>query len=112
MRLKDYGRNPQKHKEYVQQTGLLLIGIDVSKAKHDACIGTKRGVIQGKLTFVHCREGLQLFEKIIRKTMFKYKSKRVLIAMEPSGIYWYALYERLKSCGYGVCLVNCQAVSN
>jgi transposase len=36
----------------------------------------------------------------------------MLIAMEPSGIYWQALYERLKSCGYGVCLVHCQAVRN
>jgi len=24
--------------------------------------------------------------------------------MEPSGIYWQALYERLNSCGYEVCL--------
>jgi hypothetical protein len=32
--------------------------------------------------------------------------------MEPSGIYWQALYDRLKSCGYGVCLVHCQAVHN
>ena len=38
--------------------------------------------------------------------------RRVLIAMEPSGIYWQALYDRLKSCGYGVCLVHCQAVRN
>lgn len=41
MRLKDYGRNPKKRKEYIQQSGLLLIGIDVSKAKQDACIGLK-----------------------------------------------------------------------
>ena len=112
MRLKDYGRNHKKRKEYVDQPGLLLIGIDISKEKHDACIGTKKNIIQRKLTFTHSREGFGLFETIIRKTMFKYKLKRVLIAMEPSGIYWYALYERLKNCGYGVCLVNCLAVSN
>lgn len=112
MRIKDYGRNPQKRKEYVRQPGLLIIGIDVSKAKHDDCIGTRKRIIQRKLTFVHSREGFQLFETVIRKTMFKNKLKRVLIAMEPSGIYWYALFERLKNCGYGVCLVNCQAVSN
>jgi hypothetical protein len=45
MRLKDYGRNVKKRKEYVQQPSLLLVGIDVSKAKHDACIGTQSGVI-------------------------------------------------------------------
>lgn len=112
MRLKDYGRNPKKRKEYVQQPGLLLIGIDVSKAKHDACIGTKDGIIQRKITFAHSREGFQMFENTMRKSMFKAKCRRVLIAMEPSGIYWYALYERIKSCGYGICLVNCQAVCN
>ncbi len=37
MRLKDYGRNHKKRKEYIHQSGLLLVGVDVSKAKHDAC---------------------------------------------------------------------------
>ncbi|MBU4344331.1 MAG: hypothetical protein L6247_07925 [Desulfobacteraceae bacterium] len=37
MRLKNYGRNHKKRKEYIQQSGLLLVGVDVSKAKHDAC---------------------------------------------------------------------------
>jgi hypothetical protein len=30
--------------------------------------------------------------------------------MEPSGIDWQGLYDRLRSCGYDVCLVRCQAV--
>ena len=45
MRLKDYARNHKRRKEYVQQPGLLLVGVDVSKSKHDACIGTQAGVI-------------------------------------------------------------------
>jgi hypothetical protein len=36
IRLKDYGRNPKKGKEYMQQPGLLPIRIDVRKAKYDA----------------------------------------------------------------------------
>ena len=32
--------------------------------------------------------------------------------MEPSGIYWQGLYDRLRSCGDDVCLVSCQAVHN
>ena len=40
MRLKDYGRNQRKIKEDIHQSGLLLAGVDVSKAKHDACIVT------------------------------------------------------------------------
>jgi hypothetical protein len=33
MILKDYGRNPKKRKEFIQQPVLLRIGIHISKAK-------------------------------------------------------------------------------
>jgi transposase len=112
MRLKEYGREPQKRKAYVQQSDLLLVGVDVSKAKHSACLGTQRGISCRKLEFTHTREGFALFEQTLRDHLVKTNCRRTLIAMEPSGIYWQALYERLKSCGYGVCLVHCQAVRN
>ncbi len=41
MRLKYYARNQKKSKGYVQQPDLLMVGVDVSKVKHDACIGTQ-----------------------------------------------------------------------
>ena len=41
MRLKDYARNQKKRKDYVQQPDLLMVGVDVSKVKHDACMGTQ-----------------------------------------------------------------------
>ena len=37
IRLKDYDRNRKKRKEYIHQSGLLLAGVGVSKAKHDTC---------------------------------------------------------------------------
>ena len=40
MRLKDYGRNRKKRKEYIHQSGLLITIVDVSKAKYDVIIGT------------------------------------------------------------------------
>jgi transposase len=112
MRLTEYGRTPQKRKAYVQQSDLLLVGVDVSKAKHNACLGTQTGISCRKLEFTHTREGFQLFEHTLRDHLVKNRCRRLLIAMEPSGIYWQALYDRLKSCGYGVCLVHCQAVHN
>ena len=36
MGLKDYGRNRKKRKEYIHQSGFLITGVDVSKAKHTA----------------------------------------------------------------------------
>jgi transposase len=112
MRLPEYGRDPQKRKEYVHQPDLLLVGVDVSKAKHNTCLGTQRGISCRKLEFTHTREGFQLFERTLKTHLAKTNCQRLLIAMEPSGIYWQALYERLKSCGYEVCLVHCQAVRN
>ena len=47
MKLKDYGRNQKKRKEYIKQSGLLLVGVDVSKAKHDAW-ARHRGKTQGR----------------------------------------------------------------
>jgi hypothetical protein len=36
MRLKDYGKIRNERKEYIHQSGLLIAGVDMSKAKHDA----------------------------------------------------------------------------
>ncbi len=46
-----------------------MVGIDISKDKHDACIGAVDTTIQRKLSFSQCREGLSHFEKTIRKSM-------------------------------------------
>lgn len=112
MRFKDYGRNPKLRKAYVLTPALLMIGVDIGKAKHTACFGTQQQIISLKFEFDHSRQGFAAFEKRIRSLRFKSKCKRVLVAMEPSGLYWYALYERLKLCGFNVCLVNCLAVKN
>ena len=112
MRLKEYGRNAKKRKEYVHQPNLLLVGVDVSKAKHSACMGTQTTMSCRKLEFTHTREGFKRFEQTLRGHMVKNGRQCILIAMEPSGIYWQALYERLKSYDYAVCLVHCQAVRN
>src|SRR5437870_81628 len=112
MRLQEYGRNPNRRKEYVCQCDLLLVGVDVSKAKHNACMGTQTTMSCRKREFTHTRAGFRRFEQTLREHLSKNRCQRLLIAMEPSGIYWQALYERLNSCGYGVCLVHCQAVRN
>ena len=104
--------NPQKRKAYVQQPGLLLVGVDVSQAKHHACIGTQLGLTCRKLVFTHSRAGFRRFEQTLRDPLVNNSGRRLLIAMEPSGISWQGRYERVRSCGYDVCLVSCQAVPN
>ena len=110
MSLQEDGRNPSQRKEYVHHPDLLLVGVDVSKAKHHACMGTQTPMSCRKFECTHTREGFRRFEQPLKAHRDQNRRQRLLIAMEPSGIYWQALDERLNSWGYGVCLVHCQAV--
>ena len=44
MRLKEYGKIWKERKEYIHQSGLLIAGVDVSKAKHNTNIETSEVV--------------------------------------------------------------------
>ena len=110
MRLTEYGRNPQKHKASVQQPALLRVGVAVRKAKHRAGMGTQTAINCRPLAFPHTREGFRRLAQTLTDQLGHNHCRRLLLAMEPSGSYWHALYARLNSCGYGVCLGHCQAV--
>ena len=83
MRIKDYGRNYQKRKLYVQQTALLLVGVDVSKAKHDGCFGKTNHTI----SFTNNREGFRRFEQTLRTNIAKTKSRKALFTFLGNFIY-------------------------
>ena len=110
MRLTEYGRDAQKRKASVHQPALLLVGVDVSNAKHHACLGTQTSISCRKREFPHTREGFQRCEQTLRNHLGKTRGQRLLLALEPSGIYGHALYERLPGWGYAVCLGHCHAV--
>lgn len=110
MRRQEYARNPNKRKADGQPPGLLLGGVDVSQATHSACIGTQTRISRRKLEFTPTHEGFRMFDTVLTRERAKNTCCRVLMAMEPSGIDWLALYERRTGCGYEVCLVHCQAV--
>jgi transposase len=112
MRLPEYGRNPNKRKAYVPHPALLLVGVEVSKAKHKACMGTQTTLSCRTLAFPHTREGFRRFEQPLQAHRVKNGRQPILIAMAPSGLYGQALYARLQNCGYEVCLGHGQAVRN
>jgi len=60
IRLKYYDRNQKKRKEYIHQSGLLITGMDVSRAKHDTCIRTLEGV-RLRIGFRNARGGFKRF---------------------------------------------------
>jgi transposase len=84
----------------------------VSQAKPNACLGTQTTMSCRKFEFTHTREGFQRFDQPLRNHLVKPRCPRLLIAMEPSGIYWQALSDRLQGCGDEVGLVHCPAVRN
>ena len=110
MRLQEYARTPQQRKASGQQPGLLLVGVDVRQAKHHACIGTQLGITCRKRVLTHRRAGCRRFEQTLRDHLVNNRCRRLLIAMEPSGISWQGRYDRLRRCGDDVCLVRGQAV--
>jgi transposase len=110
MRLTEYARHPQKRKAYGQEPGLWLVGVDVSQAQHHACIGTQTGITYRKLALTPSREGCRLFAQTLRNHLVNNSCRHLLSAMAPSGLSGQGLSDRLRSCGYDVCLVSCQAV--
>jgi len=112
MRLKEYSRKESHRKAYVSQEGLLLVGVDVSKDKHDVCTGTRADILRRKVQVSNSRAGFDRLSDLIESDLHKTGCKRVLVAMEATGIYWYGLYHEMASRGYEVCLVSSQGVSH
>ena len=55
MRLKDYGRNHKKRKEYIKQSGLLLVGVDVRVCLGDTIFTlNKKCLDKQKAIVLHC----------------------------------------------------------
>ena len=80
MSLTEYGREPHTRKAYVHQPALLLVGVDVSKAKHHAGIGTPTTMSCRKLAFTHTREGFQRFAQARTAPLVNHGRQRILIA--------------------------------
>ena len=81
-----------------------LVGIDVGKNKHFFCIIDKdSGVLEVKPTsFNNDKEG---FDFLIQK-LKPYSKESVLIGMEDTGHYHFALLKHILNKGYSVALIN------
>lgn len=84
----------------------LLIGIDVSRLKHDACFGARDRVFCRKFTFDNNHEGFESFREKIKLIHAEHKLDKILLGVEPTSFYWYPLYEFLKSKNLAVCLLD------
>ena len=106
----NYNLHLEKCKLMISDPSTLIIGIDVSRLKHDVCFGTKDKVLCRKFSFTNDLFGFIKVEERIKLVCEEHKLKSVLIGMEPTSIYWCALYEYLKSNGRIVCLLDPMSV--
>jgi transposase len=79
-------------------------GIDVAKRKHVACILDRDGAwVARSQSFNNDAEG---FEQILARLQEAGGPKKVAVAMEATGHYWYSLHEFLVRQGYSVAVLN------
>ena len=91
MRRTAYGRKPHTRKASIQPPDLRMVGVDVSQATPNACLGPQTGVSRRKLACTHTREGIERFAQPRKQPRVKQACRPVRIAREPSGISWPAL---------------------
>lgn len=82
----------------------LFCGIDVGKASHVACLidGTGQFLFRSQ-SFANDAAGLALLDKRLAETAGQ---RPVLMGMEATGHYWYALHEHLVRHGHQVVVLN------
>lgn len=81
---------------------MLYVGIDIAKRSHEATILDETGSqLAPSLKFANTVEGVEaLLERV------KGYDQPVSFALEATGHYWLALYERLTSSGHAVAVFN------
>ncbi len=68
----------------------LVVGVDIAKHKHWACImdGLTEMPVGSPFAFQNSRDGFSRLLGQIAKAKEKSGATRILVAMEPSGHYW------------------------
>ncbi len=79
-------------------------GVDVAKQRHVACIIDRDGnMVARSLSFTNDSEG---FERFLARLKDVGGPRRVMLAMEATGHYWYSLHDFLVRHTYGVAVLN------
>jgi transposase len=91
----------------------LVVGIDVSKDKHHAFMGTATGVsLYRKLIFENNLEGFRRLLKTTDQIKVQHELHKIVFGVEPTGNYHKPLARHLIGCGSNLVLVSGQAAKN
>lgn len=86
----------------------LVVGVDIAKHKHWACImdGLTELPVGSPFAFQNTKDGFRRLLDQIRRAQVQTGAVRIVVAMEPSGHYWKALATFLRDGGVTVVTVN------
>lgn len=86
----------------------LVVGVDIAKYKHWACImdGMTELQVGSPFAFQNTKDGFRRLLEQIRKAQVRTGADQIVVAMEPSGHYWKALATFLRESGTTVVTVN------
>jgi len=67
---------------------VLVVGVDIGKVKHFACLRGPNGMVVKGLWFANDRAGFERLRKEVDLWVQKLGLERVVVGMEPTGHYW------------------------
>ncbi|MED4919524.1 IS110 family transposase [Heyndrickxia faecalis] len=85
----------------------LVVGIDIAKRTHYACIVDDRGrVLQKSFSVPQAGNGFELFYQRVLAAMKEHEKSEVIVGIEPTGHYWLNLAYFLEERGIPLVMVN------
>ena len=108
--IRNYSTQREKIERITEKT--LIIGIDIASHRHYAQALTWRKVEVTKgLYFNNERQGFEEFLEWVNHAKQKMGATDIIVAMEPTGHYYFALEEYLENLGIEVVIVNARDVN-
>lgn len=108
--LRNYNTQREKIERITDET--LIIGIDIASHRHYAQALTWRKIEVTKgLYFNNERQEFERFLSWVNEAKQKMEATDVIVAMEPTGHYYFALEEYLENLGIEVVIVNARDVN-
>ena len=85
----------------------LVIGVDIAKDRHYAqVVNWRKQEVRKGLGFNNRKDGYEKFLRWMQKALKQTETEDVLVAMEPTGTYYFVFEEYLEQMGIEVAIVN------
>jgi transposase len=103
--LKNYTTQNEKIERISEKT--LVIGVDIAKDSHYAqVVNWRKQEVRKGLSFQNRKDGYEKFLRWMQKALKQTEADDVLVAMEPTGTYYFVFEEYLEQLGIEVAIVN------